>query len=330
MKHTSQSDFGRALTRACPTAVDKWHALDTLTIVADQYDLNHRTLAVLRALMTFLPDRAIQPVPQQSMAYPSNNSLSKRLNGMPESTLRRHLSALVRAGIVSRHDSANRKRFSKPLKQGARLAFGFDLSPLARLWPDLITAAETTIQEQNALLALRETVAALRVQVLDNNGPSDITTTIQRTLRRRPNRADLEAAHSQLKDIVSQISAANISATDTQNERHIEPKTHKQKNQNPEYERVIATCAEYQTYFPQEPKTWQNLIRIAAKIGPMIGIDTALVKRGYERHGQKGCTTLILWMLDRLATFSDPIAYFQNSLRQGWSLPRAVLSADNL
>ncbi len=51
--------------------------------------------------------------------------------GMPASTLRRHLAVLVDAGLIVRRDSPNGKRYARKNRAGAiELAFGFDLSPL--------------------------------------------------------------------------------------------------------------------------------------------------------------------------------------------------------
>ena len=55
-------------------------------------------------------------------------------NGMPEATLRRHLAALVAAGILLRRDSPNGKRYVREGGEG-RETYGFDLSLLiARGW----------------------------------------------------------------------------------------------------------------------------------------------------------------------------------------------------
>ena len=62
---------------------------------------------------------------------PRHATLSDRAHGMPESTLRRHLAALVRAGIILRHDSPNGKRYARRGEGGEITdAYGFDLTPL--------------------------------------------------------------------------------------------------------------------------------------------------------------------------------------------------------
>ncbi|MCB8828308.1 ArsR family transcriptional regulator, partial [Escherichia coli] len=63
---------------------------------------------------------------------PSNAELSMRTRGMSSATIRRHLAALVEAGLIIRRDSPNGKRYARRGEGGEiEHAFGFDLSPLA-------------------------------------------------------------------------------------------------------------------------------------------------------------------------------------------------------
>ncbi|MGZ2845964.1 plasmid replication protein RepC, partial [Pseudomonas aeruginosa] len=65
------------------------------------------------------------------VVFPSNQQLALRAHGMPASTLRRHLAALVDAGLIIRRDSPNGKRYARKGRGGEiELAFGFELSPL--------------------------------------------------------------------------------------------------------------------------------------------------------------------------------------------------------
>ena len=195
MKHAHQSQFGRpevvCLTQGVSTPsapnnlADKWEMLNLLTRAAPLYELSHRTLTVLRALMTFLPDRLISPTPHSAIVFPSNKTLSTRLNGMPESTIRRHLSQLVKVGIVSRHDSANRKRFARRVAVVGQVAFGFDLSPLAREMVHLMAQVQHMDAEAGTHAALRANLGHLRQALIELRGPCDITDHAFKVLRRK-------------------------------------------------------------------------------------------------------------------------------------------------
>ena len=88
--------------------------------------------------------------------HPSNRLLQARANGMPEATLRRHLAALVAAGILLRRDSPNGKRYVREGGEG-RETYGFDLSLLiarAGEFEALREAVEADARERRRLLDL--------------------------------------------------------------------------------------------------------------------------------------------------------------------------------
>jgi len=222
MHHASQAQFGRPVEAVLHPdqhhCIDKWQALNALTDAAESYDLSHRTLGVLKALMSFLPGRMIHPMPGEAIVFPSNRTLSHRMNGMPDSTLRRHLARLVSAGIVSRHDSPNRKRYARGAGQ-AGIAFGFDLSPIAR-HATALSAAATAAQEARAQLAtLRATLAKLRDDMIQQTGETELTENARRALRRKPDAADLERFINEMQHL---LCTEEMSAADAQNERHIQ------------------------------------------------------------------------------------------------------------
>ena len=100
-----------AETPAPQASTDKWALLRDLTAARGAYGVSDRDLAVLAALISFHP-RAELTDDAQLIVFPSNASLSARAHGMPESTLRRHLAALVKAGLILRRDSPNGKRYA--------------------------------------------------------------------------------------------------------------------------------------------------------------------------------------------------------------------------
>ena len=149
MQHISLTSFGRlpvtpALLQALQLAnktpalpkIDKWALFYDLRTARSQFGQTDRSLAVLFALLRFLPDRTLQDG-KPLVVFPSNASLSDRACGTAESTLRRHLATLVQAGLISRQDSPNGKSFARQGADGPQ-AFGFDLRPL------LLQAADIT------------------------------------------------------------------------------------------------------------------------------------------------------------------------------------------
>ena len=95
--------------------------------------------------------------------FPSNRELSLRAHGMAPATLRRHLAALVEAGLILRRDSANGKRFARRGEGGeVAEAFGFDLTPLVMRAAEIDAMAEASRAEARARAMLREKITLLR------------------------------------------------------------------------------------------------------------------------------------------------------------------------
>ena len=86
------------------------------------------------------------------IVFPSNELLCLRTHGMPPSTLRRHLAALVDAGLIVRRDSPNGKRYARKGRAGEiQLAFGFDLAPLVVRAEEFERLAEEIEAESRAI-----------------------------------------------------------------------------------------------------------------------------------------------------------------------------------
>ena len=129
---------------ASETVVHKWRLFRALTEAKEPLGVTDRALSVLHALLQ-LPSgdgadaagkrRRRRPKADSSgpgiVVFPSNKELSIRAHGMAPATLRRHLACLVDAGLIIRRDSPNGKRFARRGQGGAiEDAFGFDLTPL--------------------------------------------------------------------------------------------------------------------------------------------------------------------------------------------------------
>ena len=228
------NDTGRA---------DKWQLLRAVTEARRLYGIGDRTIGVLEALVSFATERELdgsQPI----IVFPSNRELSLRARGMAPATIRRHLAALVTAGLIFRRDSANGKRFCRRDDRGTlEDAFGFDLAPLALRAAEIFEAAERVRAEDRALRALRGEVTVHQRDIAkiietaleegrDGDWPGfatrlaslgeglgrrvagDILTVRRDTLLRL--RAEVENAY------LSSLSDEEMSGSDRQDEQHIQ------------------------------------------------------------------------------------------------------------
>ena len=342
---------GLAEPSSAPT-VDKWDILQALTQAAEAFGLSHRTLGVLKALMTFHPGREISALPHAAIVFPANRTLSDRLNGMPESTLRRHLAQLVKLGVVDRRDSPNHKRFARRVGQRIALAFGFDLSPLARAADQIAQAAAERRITAEEIAVARQTLIAVRQTVLDRFGPDAVTEAARLLLRRKADLAELTAMTMDLRDRLTPqpetVTPEKSSGTDNQNERHIQTET-KHIPDSEGHERRIAlrdvtdACAEYRCYFPHPLRHWAELHEIASRIAPMIGIDPPVLIAARRTLGADAASVVVLCILERLKDIDNPGAYLRSLTQQGraggfdvWPMLQAAarrqggkLSADN-
>ncbi|TDX26882.1 plasmid replication protein RepC [Rhodovulum visakhapatnamense] len=140
--------------------VNKWELLRELSKAQAAFRISERDLTVLQGLLSFFPDDALGGNAEM-VVFPSNKAICERLNGMPCSTMRRHIARLVEAGLLMRRDSPNGKRYVR--KHGEeRVAFGFDLSPLYCRAEEIARAAEAVREAEDRVRRLREVVSLMR------------------------------------------------------------------------------------------------------------------------------------------------------------------------
>lgn len=348
MEQASQIAFGRQdpCGRLAGTH-DKWDLLAALTHAAAEFELSHRTLGVLKALLTFFPDRALPAEPDSAIVFPSNRKLMERLNGMPESTLRRHLAALTRIGIVSRKNSPNRKRYARRSGDDTALAFGFDLSPLARHAGQIFDAALVAKARAEHLAVLRDKVAVLRQELQElAGGAAELLEAARKLLRRKPCETELnnmaEALRGEIASRtpaevpqVSKTPARVLSASGSQNERHIQYSIKKDSDSEaaqaeapcPQAQHsdandgtaekandlatVLRACPEVQSYYPGGLRNWQDADRIAEKLSPMMGIEMPVLSDARAAMGRKDAATAVMCILEKLGTIRSPGAYLR-------------------
>lgn len=219
--------------------VNKWELLRELSKAQAAFGVSERDLTVLQGLLSFFPDDALGGNAEM-VVFPSNKAICERLNGMPCSTMRRHLARLVEAGLLQRRDSPNGKRYVR--KHGEeRVAFGFDLSPLYCQSEEIARAAEAVREAEERVRRLREVVSLMRrdlaalaefgnemqpgLGIWDQLRDKAILTA--RALRRKLSiedlaayRADLEALLDQARNMIDGSETEEMNTNDARFERH--------------------------------------------------------------------------------------------------------------
>ncbi len=198
---------------------------------------------MLHALLSFYPEQQLSEG-GRLVVFPSNAQLSIRAHGIAGSTLRRHLAALVDAGIVIRKDSPNGKRFARKDSRGTiEQAYGFSLTPLVTRAEEFAQLAQRVATERQRLRTLRERFSLARRDVtklmsaaIAAGVPGEWQTLEQQYTRlasavgRTASAEELDAAVHALdqlrihlvKLLEIHLNSQDLSANDRQNERHIE------------------------------------------------------------------------------------------------------------
>lgn len=337
----------RARTAAPTTPADKWQVLRDLTAARHVWNLSDRDLTVLGALLSCHPRRELDDA-NALVVYPSNATLSARAHGMAESTLRRHLAALVTAGFVLRHDSPNGKRYATRGPDGSVLrAFGFDLSPLLNRARTIAEAAEEARAQALRLKRLREEIV-LRLRdctkLLPHAAPdADIPVRIaaaKRTLRRRLDEPTLQALVTESARLLERIEAGlptpetpDASALDSRNERHIQSQTQKHDsdsagsgsvpdatarcdNRSLTLAQVTAACPDVQHFLGEPPRRWSDLVASAERLRPMLGIAPSAWNDARARMGPTEAAVTVACLLQSANRIRSPGGYLRALTKQ--------------
>ena len=218
--------------------LNKWELFRTLCVARTAFNVTDRDLTVLNALLSFHQDANLSDN-DNLIVFPSNVALAERAHGMAESTLRRHLAALVNAGLILRHDSPNGKRYAARDEGGQVVrAFGFDLRPLlVRAGEINLAATEVRAAEERRKRA-REAVTLLKRDALKLvqygregavQGPWEgfeaTLLSIHKQMRRNLPVEVLDDLQEQLENLLDKIrytlsETKEMSGSDNNNERH--------------------------------------------------------------------------------------------------------------
>ncbi|WP_461327121.1 plasmid replication protein RepC [Bradyrhizobium barranii] len=146
--------------------VHKWHVFQHIKEARQVLGATDRALTILHALLSFHPETALEG-DGELIVWPSNEQLMARANGMPPTTLRRHLSVLVDCGLIIRRDSPNGKRYARK-GQGGEIeqAYGFDLAPIVARAEEYKTLASAVQAEKKAFRVAKERLTILRRDIV--------------------------------------------------------------------------------------------------------------------------------------------------------------------
>ncbi len=328
-------------------AAHKWKTFRAIAESKDALDVSDRTLAVLNALLTFLPETALSP--GQLVVFPSNKALALRAHGMTETTLRRHLAALVGAGIIIRRDSPNGKRYARKDEDGeVETAFGFDLSPILARAGEFERLASEAAAERRAALLARERITILRRDIgkMIQAGCVDgarsewagFAQAYAGLCRRLPRIVTSELVEPLAADLMSLAltvgkalevlsKSSNMRGNDGQNdaqiqnsksEPNIEVESASQEQQGVRTEPkalplglVLKACPDIAMYDRSGIQSWNDLIATAGMVREMLGISSSAWEQARDAMGDAGAAAAVAGILQKAEEVKSPGGYLR-------------------
>ncbi|MDI5929417.1 plasmid replication protein RepC [Rhizobium leguminosarum] len=285
------------------TKRNKWKLFRAVCEAREALNVSDRSLSVLDALLSFYPSEELCAT-NDLIVFPSNAQLSIRARGMTAATLRRHLAALVDAGLILRKDSANGKRFARRSRAGEiNEAFGFNLAPLLARAKEIENIAAKIIADREYFQATRERISLCRrdvtklIQLAQEGGVEgewgqlhDRFRSFLASLPRRPSLDELQFLLSRLIELRTMIvklldnhdKTQNMCARESQNERHIQDsQTQSSFESETEQEAVPARCHSWSPTSEGTTKKTRQLADEAFRdpvqsLKPTVPLDTVL------------------------------------------------------
>lgn len=325
---------------------DKWALLRDLTAARAAYGVSDRDLAVLSALLSFHRSKELSD-DETLVVFPSNAALSERTHGMAESTLRRHLAALCRAGLILRRDSPNGKRYATRDMNGAfDRAFGFDLRPLLVQGQKIGDLARQAREEALAARRHRE-AAVLRlrdaIKLVDwaiergeqGDGLTARAADLQRALRRRQDSTAFAELAEEAGILLAEaqritVRTGNMSGNDIENERHYHNSNTDSHESEPCLEEQEATASDDMRepsgiplglvlkaapdicdYALDGIRNWRDMVTVAAFVRPMLGISPDAWDSSCEIMGRETAAVVLACILQRSDQINRPGGYLR-------------------
>ncbi len=248
---------------------NKWKLFRAVCEARADLDVSDRSLTVLDALLSFYPFDELSAL-NNLIVFPSNAQLSIRARGMTAATLRRHLAALVDAGLILRKDSPNGKRYARRGRTGdISEAFGFSLAPLLCRAKEIEGIASRISADRELLHSTREKISLCRREVTkliqaakdskvegEWNELYDHFRSLLESLPRRPSLDQLQVVLTRLtqvrvgiiKLLEEQDKSRNSCGNESQNERHIQDSQTNSQFESENVPRIAEALASENSY----------------------------------------------------------------------------------
>ena len=300
--------------------IDIWAIFRALRDSRNLFGLRPGHVQTLQAMLSFLKPGHGDTV------FASNTEICRRIGGIDERTLRRHIDRFVELGFMSRHDSPNRKRYRVRSSDGQAISYGLSLTPLLDRAAELLAAAQEIENARRDRVFLRKQILT-RLAQIEDACPNDATPdTVRRVLRRklaiadyRAILADLEARCLALSTAVDAPETLELPASDGQNARHQSKSEEEKKDIDkkapgaaPTLQALTSVCDQATSFASDQLRTWRDVECHARTLAPMMGIHATTFEKAVNKVGPEKASSAIFIILQLGSRIRNFGAYFHS------------------
>ncbi|WP_240611056.1 plasmid replication protein RepC [Oceaniglobus ichthyenteri] len=299
------------------TETDIWVIFRALRDSHSQFGLRPNHMHTLQAMLSFLKPG------QGETVFASNFQICRRVGGIDERTLRRHIDRFVELGFMTRRDSPNRKRYRVRSSGGQSISYGLSLSPLIGRANELMEMAQEVENRRRDCIFVRKQILTRLAQIEEFWPESTFPSEVRKTLRRKLSLAEYHALHAKAQAECDLMSTAvdvpettHLSANDGQIARHhsksIKEDIDLERSQKPEVRTLTSICDQATALAPKTLRTWEDVEHHAKTLAPMMGIHASTFEKAKKAIGNREASSAVFLMLkfgNRIRNFG---AYFHS------------------
>lgn len=313
-------DVGKGTPTTSTHQSDIWAIFRALRDTRTLFGLRPGHVQTLQAMLSFLKPG------HGNTVFASNNEICRRIGGIDERTLRRHIDRFVELGFMKRHDSPNRKRYRVKSSEGNSISYGLSLAPLLARANELLAAAQELENARRDRVFLRKQILTRLAHIDEADPQSELTHQVRRLLRRKLSITDyrdlidkLEAHREQMSTAVDAPDTIKLPASDGQTDRHHSKSEKEQKDletasndKTPAVQTLTAVCDQATAFATNSLRNWLDVEGHARTLAPMMGIHESTFEKAARKIGAQKASCAIFIILQMSSRIRDFGAYFHS------------------
>lgn len=303
-----------------PHETDIWAIFRALRDSRSMFELRPGHVQTLQAMLSFLRPGHGDTV------FASNNEICRRVGGIDERTLRRHIDRFVELGFMKRHDSPNRKRYRVRSSDGHSISYGLSLTPLLERANELLSVAQEMENNRRDRNFLRKQILTKLARLEECDPRNSLLSEVRKTLRRKLTIAeyrnlltDVDAEYIDLSTAVDAPETIKLPANDGQIVRHHSRSIKEQKdlednqaNEPPTIQKLISICDQAISFSTNRLHCWLDIENHARTLAPMMGIHSNTFDKAKTAVGSEKASCAIFIILQLGSQIRDFGAYFHS------------------